>query len=140
MAKEINIGDVGVFSGRNDKKVKIIRINEKTVTFLIIDENKTKYIYTEDFKKKFTPENVVKTVLKQNPESKEFFKEVELEKEDKIQLQKIQNLLKKEKVEKLSKPTYTIVGIYLSKDRTNYEETFFYFFAYVEYEYFCCLC
>ena len=122
MAKEINIGDVGVFSGRNDKKVKIIRINEKTVTFLIIDENKTKYIYTEDFKKKFTPENVVKTVLKQNPESKEFFKEVELEKEDKIQLQKIKNLLKKESNEKPSKPTYTIVGIYLSS-KGNYEET-----------------
>ena len=89
MGKDINIGDVGIFSGRNDKKVKITRINEKTVTFLIIDENKTKYIYTEDFKKKFTPDTELKTVLKQNPKNKEFYREVELSKDDNIKLKKI---------------------------------------------------
>jgi len=112
MVKDLKIGDLGTFSGRNDKKVKIIKINDKTVTFLIIDENKIKYIYTDDFKKKFTPEKELKTILKQNPENKEFFREIELTKEDKVQLDKIKNLLKKEKEQKLSKPTYSIVGVY----------------------------
>ena len=123
MGKDINIGDVGIFSGRNDKKVKITRINEKTVTFLIIDENKTKYIYTEDFKKKFTPDNELKTVLKQNPKTKEFYKEVELSKDDNIKVKKINDLIEREKKEKLSKPAYTLVGVYKSKDGTFYEET-----------------
>ena len=101
MDKDLQIGDLGIFSGRNEKKVKVLKINDKTVTYLIIDENKIKYIYTEDFKKKFIPENKVKTVLKENPENKE--------------IKRTKDFSEKENTKKIEKPTFSIVGVYKSE-------------------------
>ena len=44
MESKINIGDLGEFSGRTTKKVKVLRVDDKYVTYLILDENKKKCI------------------------------------------------------------------------------------------------
>lgn len=106
MNKEINIGDLGVFSGRVDKKVKVIRVDEKYVTYLIIDENKKKYIYLEDFKKKFKKER--DSVLEKG--------------ESKIE-SKIKKIAEEKKAKNTSKPAYTIVGVINDKNTGKIEET-----------------
>ena len=106
MNKEINIGDLGVFSGRVDKKVKVIRVDEKYVTYLIIDENKKKYIYLEDFKKKFKKEG--DSILEKG--------------ESKIE-SKIKKIAEQKKAKNTSKPIYTIVGVIYHKDKGDIEET-----------------
>jgi hypothetical protein len=104
MSIEIKVGDIGIFSGRVDKKAKVLRVDDTYVTYLEIDENKKKYIYLADFKKRFKKEG--------EGEVKQQNKEI-----------KTKEISDNKKIEKPSKPSYTIVGIYLSKDRTNYEET-----------------
>jgi len=54
-AEDLKIGDIGTLKGRTDRKVKIVRISAKIVTFIDILDNKEKGIYTEDFIKKYTP-------------------------------------------------------------------------------------
>ena len=102
MENKINIGDLGEFSGRINKKVKILRVDDKYVTYLIIDENKKKYIYLEDFKKKFTKEgnnNKEEKIIENTP------------KKENISIkEKIKKI--KEKVEVIKKPTYSLVGLF----------------------------
>ena len=56
MSMEIKVGDIGIFSGRVDKKAKVLRVDDTYVSYLVIDENKKKYIYLADFKKRFKKE------------------------------------------------------------------------------------
>ena len=112
MPQGVNIGDLGVFSGRVDKKVKVLRVDDKYVTYLIIDEDKKKYIYLEDFKKKFTKEGESKIEEKK-----------EQKKEEKKKETKIKEISENKKTEKASKPLFSIVAIYFDENTGQREET-----------------
>ena len=95
----LEIGKKGILKGRKLKNVEVISMNDKYVTYLDLDTKKKNYIYKKDFISKFDSENLEKTILKNDSETKQS------DKEEKVS-----------KSEKKSNPEFTLVGIYKTNE------------------------